>query len=463
MLARHQLFCLRMGIVSLTLCMLAAAPGMTRAAETSGDQYWPAWRGPLASGVSPTADPPTNWDSNTNIKWKAELPGEGSASPIIWGDRIFIEAAINTGKKGQPAPPADLSASNRGGGRRGRGGFGGTPPSEVFQFTLLCIDRNSGKTLWQKVAREEVPHEGKRDNDGTFASPSPITDGKHVFAFFGSRGLYCYDMEGNQQWSADLGKMKILLGFGEGSSPALHGDSLVICWDNEEGSFITALDKNTGKTLWKTPRDERTTWATPLIVDVGGKLQVVTSATTKVRAYDLASGTQLWEGPPLTRNVIPSPVAGDGVVYCMSGFQGHLAVAIRLDKAPGGSDASDAVVWKYAKKTPYVASPLLYNGRLWFFADTNEFLTCLDAKTGQPIIDGQRIADMQGVYASPVAAAGRVYLTSRNGTVVVMKDGEKPALIATNHLEDKFDASPALAGGDLLLRGQHTLYCIAKK
>jgi len=443
-----------LGVV--TVCFTHA-----NAADTTADENWPQWRGPLANGISPKADPPTNWSAISHLKWKTALPGEGTSTPIVWGDRIFVQAAINTGHPGassaSPAQPAPQ------GGRRGRGGFGGgAAPTETYQFVVLCIDRKTGKLLWQQVAREEVPHEGRHQTEGSFASPSPVTDGSHLFAFFGSRGLYCYDMEGHLQWSQDLGKMRIFLTFGEGSSPALWGNLLIINWDNEEGSFITALDKNTGKTVWKTPRDEKTAWSTPLVVDTGGKAQVITTATSKTRSYDAQTGKLIWEGPGLTRNVIPSPVAADGIVYAISGYQGHSALAIKLDRT-GNIAGSDAIVWSYNKKTPYVPSPLLYMGKFYFFADNNEILTVLDAKTGKPIIDGQRMDDMAGVYASPVAAAGRIYLVSRNGTVLVMQDGGKPQVIATNHLEDKFDASPALAGKDLILRGLHTLYCVSNE
>ena len=186
---------------------------------------------------------------------------------------------------------------------------------------ILCLDRQTGKVVWQQTAREEVPHEGHRQNDGTFASSSPMTDGKHVFAYFGSRGLYCYDMSGKLQWSQDFGDMRVANGFGEGSSPALFSKTMVVNWDHEGEDFIVALDKETGKELWRQPRDERTSWATPLIVEHNGQSQIVTGATGKIRSYELATGKLLWECAGLTANVIPSPVVGNGMVYCMSGFR----------------------------------------------------------------------------------------------------------------------------------------------
>jgi outer membrane protein assembly factor BamB len=339
---------------------------------------------------------------------------------------------------------------------------GGPKPTEYYQFTILCLDRQSGNVLWKQVAREEVPHEGYREGDGSFASSSPLTDGQHVFAYFGSRGLYCYSMEGKLQWSQDLGRMRVSNGFGEGSSPALYQDTLIVNWDNEGDSFIIALDKNSGKTLWKNPREERTSWSTPLVVVHDGKPQVITDASGKIRSYDLAGGKLLWECAGLTRNVIPSPVARDGTVYSMSGFMGNALLAIQLGRT-GDLTGTDAIAWTYKKSTPYVPSPLLCGDRLYFFAGNNAILSCFDATSGKALIDAERIEGLQGVYASPVAANGRVYLVGRNGATVVIKQSDQLEKLASNQLDEKFDASPAIAGRDLFLRGHSSLYCIAEK
>jgi outer membrane protein assembly factor BamB len=383
--------------------------------------------------------------------WDTEKSGLLDAAKLREG----LNAALPRPQFGGPGGP--------GGRRGGRGGMGGSKPTEVMQFTLLCLDRQTGKVLWQQVAREEVPHEGIREGEGSFAAPSGVTDGKHVFAYFGSRGLYCYDMKGKQEWSKDLGKLRIAMGFGEGSSPVLYKDTLIVNWDNEDGSYIIALDKNTGNTLWKQSRDEGTSWATPIVAELDGKPQVVTSATRKIRSYDLATGKQLWECTGLTRNVIPSPVAGsDGMVYCISGFMGSALLAIKLGHE-GDLTGTDAIAWTYKKSTPYVPSPLLYDGKLYFFAVNNGILSCLDAKSGQVVFDAERIGALNGVYASPVGAGGKVYLAGRNGATVVLKQSEKFEVLATNTLEDKFDASPVAVGKELLLRGHDYLYSIAEK
>jgi len=340
--------------------------------------------------------------------------------------------------------------------------MGGEKPTETQQFVMMALDRQTGKILWQQVAREEVPHEGYLQNEGSFASPSGLTDGKHVYAYFGSHGLYCYDMQGKLQWNQDLGKMRIAMGFGEGSSPTLYKDSLIVNWDNEDGSFITAIDKNTGKTLWKETREERTSWSTPLVIERDGKAQIITTATGKIRGYDPATGKVIWECAGLTRNVIPSPVADADKVYCMSGFQGNALLAIRLGER-GDLTGKDAVVWTHKKSTPYVPSPLLYGGKLYFFAGNNGTLSCLETQAGKPLFDAERIEELQGVYASPLGASGRVYLAGRNGTFVVLKQSDKLEKLASNRLEDKFDASPAAVGKDLFLRGREHLYCVAEK
>jgi outer membrane protein assembly factor BamB len=436
------------------------------------------------TGVGPIADPPVTWSEKENIKWKVSIPGKGLATPLVWKDRVFIQTAIphkkdpaaeeksdSAGKSDAPATRPDDNPRRddrpgRGDGPPGRGrpggrGMGGQRPTESHQWVLICLDRATGKTLWQKIAREEVPHEGIQF-DNSFASYSPATDGKCVVAFFGSRGLHCYDIDGNLKWEKDLGRMKTKLSFGEGSSPALYGNMVIVNWDHEGPGFIAAFDKETGNELWRTPRDEETSWTTPIVIEHNGKPQVVVAATHKVRSYDLADGKLLWECAGLTTNSIPTPVAGNGLVYATTGFRGSVMLAIRPEGS-GDVTGTDFIAWTLKKGTPYVPSPLLYDDRLYFFASNNAILSCIDAKSGKPIYDGKRVEDLQGVYASPVGAAGRVYLVGRNGTTVVIKQGDKFEALATNHLDDRFDASPALAGKELFLRGHESLYCIGEK
>jgi outer membrane protein assembly factor BamB len=467
-----------------------------QAPQQSGD--WPQWRGPLGTGAAPHGNPPTKWTDTSNIQWKVQIPGDGTSTPIIWGNQIFIQTAKPAketaappvaksppaGDKGKGPPPGEqakgASPGEKGkggfgdkgkfgkgefggkGGKGGKGGFGGgPPPTEPIQFILMSIDRNTGKTLWQKVAREEVPHEGFRAGDGGYSCSSAMTDGQHVYAFFGSRGLYCYDLAGNLKWEKDLGDQQTRNDFGEGATPALYGNTIVVPWDHEEEDFVVALDKRTGSELWRQPRDEPTCWTTPLVVEHNGKPQVILCGTRRIRSYDLASGQQIWEHEGLTANVIPSPVTKDGVVYATSGFQGFKLFAIRLGRT-GDLTGTDSILWKLDRDTPYVPSPLLSGERIYFFRSNNAVLSCHDIDSGKPHYSAQRVEGLQTVYASPVAAGGKVYLVGRNGTCVVIKDADTLEILATNVLNDPIDASPVVVGNQLLLRSRQNLYCIAE-
>ncbi len=440
--------------VGLSLC--AVLP-LALAAEPDPDamKYWGRWRGPQATGVAPYGDPPVEWSESKNIRWKVEIPGEGHSTPIIWGDRVYVQAAIKTDK--QPAGSKEKTEETR----QRPNWMGGGRPTHVHKFNILALDRGSGKVVWEHTAREELPHEGAHTR-GSLASNSPVTDGEHLFAYFGSRGLYCLDMQGKQKWAKDFGDMRTRLSFGEGSSPVLYDDTIVVNWDHEDESFIVALDKNTGKQLWKVNRDESTSWATPIVVEHNGKPQVITSASKRVRGYDLATGNCLWECGGLTMNVIPSPVWADGVVYAMSGFRGKSLLAIRLGDAKGDITGSKAIVWKHNQGTPYVPSPLLYGDTLYFLDTNNAILSCLDAGGGKEHYSRQRLEGLKGVFASPVGAHDRVYVAGQNGATLVIKRSPKFQVLATNMLDDSFDASPAIVGREMYLRGHKYLYCIAR-
>ena len=455
-------------VFSLTMALssLASWPGKALA-------DWPQWRGPLASGEAPGATPPVEWSETKNVKWKVRIPGNGSSTPIVLGDKVFLTTAVPTGKKGASVPKPVLQPEGTpptgdppapGRERRERrgpsgGGGRGQAPDQAYQFQLHCLDLATGRTLWQQTALEELPHEGHHQDHG-FASHSPVTDGTHVYAYFGSRGLHSYTLEGKPVWSKSLGRMQTRNGFGEGSSPLLTGDAMVVNWDHEGADFIACFDKRTGAERWRRERDEPTSWATPLAVEHAGKTQIVVSATNRIRSYDLATGDLIWECGGMTTNVIPSPMTAHGMVYALSGFRGNSLLAIR----PGGTgDLTDtnAIAWRYATKTPYVPSALLEGGRLWFFSQNTGILSCLDAKTGKVLVDAERIEGLGGVYASPVAASGKIYLTGRNGEGIVLRAGPKLEILATNQLDEKFEASPALSGKNLLLRGHEFLYCLA--
>jgi outer membrane protein assembly factor BamB len=430
-------------LISLVLAFLIVAtaerPDAQRAAAPAGPgrNFWPTWRGPHNTGVSTTAQPPTEWSETKNVRWKIELPGRGAASPIVWGDRVYVLSAV----------PADRAAGAR----------------SVHRFLVMAYNRKDGKIVWQQTAKEEAPHEGTHQEFGTMASPSALTDGEHIIASFESRGIYAYDMSGKPVWQKDLGDKSMRNEFGEGSTPALYKDKLFVVWDHQAGSFIVALNKRTGEEIWRTKRDEIDSWATPIVVEHGDRAQVVTGAMRGVRAYDADTGTVVWETGGLTMNPIPSPVAGDGFVFLMSGFRGNSLKAIRLADAKGDITGSSAIVWTLDRDTPYVPSPLLYDGILYFLKANNALISAFEAKTGKPLYQAQRIEGLpSNVFASPVGAAGKIYVLGQEGTAVVLKHGPVMEPLATNKLDDRFDASPALVDGEIFLRGYKSLYCIAE-
>ncbi|HSG01974.1 MAG TPA: PQQ-binding-like beta-propeller repeat protein [Vicinamibacterales bacterium] len=419
--------------VALGLSLAAAPDSPTLDAE----RYWPQWRGPHMTGVSTTAIPPVEWSESKHIRWKLPIPGRGSASPVVWGDRVFLLSAVSES--------------------------GATAPGVLHKFVVMAVDRNTGDVVWERTAREDAPHEGTHRENGTYASSSAVTDGEHVIASFESRGLYAYDMDGTLVWQKDLGDKRMRNEFGEGTTPALFGHHLVVVWDHQGQSFIVALDKRTGEELWRRDRDEIDSWFTPLIVEVNGRPQVVTGAMNRIRSYDLETGDVVWHTAGLTMNPIPSPVAADGLVVLMSGYRGNSLKAIRLNDARGDITGTSAIAWTYERDTPYVPSPLLYEGILYMLKSNNGILSVFDAKTGTPHYLTQRLDAVPNVFASPVGAAGRVYIPGREGSTVVLKHGPSLEVLAVNALDDGFDASPALVDGEIYLRGYKHLYCIAEK
>ena len=482
--------------------------GITAASIACAEANWPHWRGPHANGIVDSGNPPIEWNESKNIRWKKEIPGKGHATPIIWGDKLFVATVVGEpeaqgtpenggrpqggrgGFQGRPqgAPegrpegfqrrpqggptergqlrggpqgrPGD-GPGGRGRGGRGRGGRGGRggagAPTTEHTFTTLCLDRNTGAVLWEVVGRKEVPFQGVQRTN-TYGSASPVTDGERLFVSFGSHGLYCYDLNGKPLWDKDLGKVSVT--FGEGSSPTLHDDTVIVLQDNNGDSFIYALDKQTGKERWKKSRDEGSGWTTPYILERDGKTQVLVSGSRAVRSYDIESGELLWQCSGLGSNPVPMIVADQDTIYAMSGHRQPYAMAVKLG---GSGDLTDsAVKWSKTRGTPYVPSPLLYDGLLFYCQRTDAILTCVDAATGTAHFDQERLTGVSGVYASPVGIQDRIYLPSQNGATVVFKKAKNLEVLAVNKLEDEFDASPAIVGDDLYLRGHRHLYCIAE-
>ncbi len=411
---------------------------------------WPQWRGPLGTGEATYASPPVEWTDEQNVRWKTKLPGRGHSTPILWGDHIFITTAIPVGEKlppkmsGRPGAHDNLAVDSK------------------FQFVVLALDRDSGTILWRRVVREAIPLEGGHKS-ASLASASPVTDGQRVYAHFGSHGVYCLDFEGKLLWQKDFGPMHTKHGHGEGSSPALYGDALIINWDHEEQSALIVLDKTTGKLLWRRERDEVTSWSTPIVVSHDGIEQVIVCGTDRVRGYDLATGKTIWECGGMSANIVATPVVGGGMLYVGSSYEKRALLAIRLEGAEADITNTSNVVWSRTRGTPYVPSLLLLDGGLYFLAHYQNILTRVDAMTGQESPGPMRLGALSSIYASPVAAAGNVYVTDLEGTTMVISGGEIPRAVSVNPLGENVNASLAIAGNRIFIRGEHHLFCIAQE
>ncbi len=432
-----------------TLCMtLIVAMYSTLGFAQAPEDNWPSWRGPLETGFAPKGNPPVTWSETENVKWKVAIPGSGSSTPIVWGNKLFLQTAKPS--DGEVDPSLSKSTSNA-----------AVHKKVPYTFSVLCIDRSTGKKLWEKVVREEVPHQGHHPT-ANYASYSPVTDGNLLWASFGSRGLHCFDLDGNLKWSKKLIQLETRYSFGESSSPTLAGDAVVVLLDHEGESKIAAYNKTTGDLLWEKSRDEATSWSTPVAVQVGDTLQVITCATNYIRSYNAKNGDVVWQCSGLSVGAIPSPLVGFGNVYCSSSFKGDALMAIRLDQTGDISD-SDAIVWQKTKHTPYVPTPLLYGDYLYFVTNMKGMFNCFDAKTGEILYQNERIEGSKMVYASPIGVAGKIYIADRDGQVTVLKEGTTFEVLAQNQLDEGFDASPVVVGNDLYLRGTQHLYCIANQ
>jgi len=437
----------RLAFILAASCLLALD---VNGADPDADLYWPQWRGPLGSGVAPHADPPLEWSESQSIRWKVALPGKGHSTPVIWGDRVFATTAVPYGEAVKPRYSGALNVHDE------------TPVTQRHRFVVMALSRSDGEILWERTVRDELPQAGGHST-ASLASNSPVTDGEHLFAFFGSYGLYCLTVDGNLVWETDLGKMDTLHGHGEGSSPALYGDTLVINWDHEGKSFVVAFDKRTGEERWKIFRYGASSWTTPIVVDDGGTPQVIISGSRDVRGYDLTTGSLIWEcGGLSVENVVASPVAGNGMVFSGSSYDKQSMLAIRFHGAEGDITGTKRVVWTRVQGAPYVPSPLLYGESLYFIRHFQGILTRVSALTGENRPGPLRLTGLRYVFASPVGAEGRVYITDRDGTTLVISDEDSPQVLATNRLDDTFSASAALVGAQLFLRGEKYLYCISE-
>ena len=439
--------------------LLLAGLALAAPAAPAADEYnWPQWRGPEGSGVSAERGLPEEWGETKNVRWKTPLPGRGHSSPVVWGKRVFVTTAVEG-----PVVPGAKAATHVMEGQVWK------HPDSVgadrrHAFKVIALDRDTGRVLWERTAWEGTPYDD-RHRKSSYAAATPATDGKMVYAYFGAEGLYAFDVNGKPAWKFMPGKMGTV-GMGTGTSPVLYQNLVIVQADEEEGkdSFIVALDKKTGREVWRTPRKVQVSWATPLLVNTGRRTELVASGAESVISYDPATGKELWRGKGLESNAIPSPVATSGhdMVIVSAGFPAKVAYAIRLGAAGELKEAD--IAWKYAKGTAYVPSPILYGDYVYLLTDKG-IMTCLDARTGEVKYEGGRPPVPATFTASPVAFDGKILLTSEDGDTFVIKAGPKHEVLRTNSVGEPVYASPAVADGKLFIRGEKHLYAIeqAKK
>lgn len=414
--------------------------------QAQDSSEWPQWRGPTGHGVAAAnANPPVEWSATKNLAWVADIPGKGSATPIVVGKQVIVLSAEATDRPAEKPPVKRADSKTE-------------PPGVYYRFWVTSVDRSSGEILWKKLATEQVPHEGTHPTH-TYAAGSPVTDGRTIYCSFGSRGIFAYSLTGELLWQKDLGDMNTRFGWGEAVTPALAGELLIVNWDQEEGSFIVALDTKTGDERWRKERPgEVTSWNTPLITKDGDRTLAIVNGSGKARAYDVKNGEVVWECGGQTTNAIPSAVRFEDFVVLMSGYKGAAAFAIPVS-AVGDVTGSPKIRWSHNEGTPYVPSPAASDHRLYFTGGTSDILTVLNLKTGKPLVEKQRLG-IGNAYASPMIAAGRVYFVGREGTMVVIRDDDSAEVLAKNVIADTFDASPVAIEDQLFLRSWTKLYCI---
>jgi outer membrane protein assembly factor BamB len=440
-------------------------------AQSDADHNWHQWRGPAGNGIVQHGNPPTEWSESKNIVWKSKIPGQGHGTPVIWGDKIFLLSAVPTGNKAAAVAPTNAtvfgqqrperrggSGQGRGGSGRSRGGGRRAAPTDEYAYTTFCLDRKTGDVVWERIGRAEVPHQGVQSSS-RYSAASAVTDGERVYSSFGSSGLFVYDMDGNLQWSKDLGKVSVT--FGEAASPGVKDGVLIVIQDNNGDSFVYAFDAKSGKQIWKKSRDEGSGWTTPYFMDHGGKSQVVINGSSAVRSYELKTGDLLWQCSGLGSNPVPVLVSDEKSVYAMSGHRNGAAIAINLGGS-GDLTHKGGVRWTITRGTPYVPSPLLYDGLLLFCQRNDAILTCVNPETGEPYYEQERVEGAGGIYASPVGVNGNIYLPTQNGVTLVLKNSKELTVVAKNKLGEGIDASPVVIGDQLFLRGHEHLYCIGE-
>jgi outer membrane protein assembly factor BamB len=432
----------RAGPLAIVVLMASAAPAV--------GENWPQWRGPGGQGISSESNVPTDWQPDRNLAWKVVLPGSGHSSPVVWGDRIFLTAAIEgdviPGAKavdhvvdGKPWVHPDSVAADR-----------------RHTLKVLALDAQKGTIVWEQTAYEGTVYDA-RHRRSSYAAPTPVTDGTRVFAYFGPEGLYAFDTSGKLLWKS-IEKFRTL-GLGTGTSPVLYDKLVIVQRDENEGekSSIVAYEAASGKEAWRVKRPVQISWGTPVLVNAGGRQELVTPGSEFVIAYDPATGKELWRTKGVESNAIHTPLVGHGLVIVTAGYPAKKVIAIR----PGMVPDDKRVAWEYAKGTGYVLSNILYNEYLYLLTD-NGVVTCLDPKTGAIKYEGGRVPVPARFMGSPVAFEGFVAMTSEDGDTYMLKAGPVHEIVRTNSVDEPVYSSLAISNGRIYIRGEKHLFAIGK-
>lgn len=448
------------------------------AANTQAEDT-PQFRGPGGTGVFTEAKPPSEWGTDKNVAWKAAVPGVAWSCPIVVGDKVILTTAYS---QGQPKPKSGGGFGGGGkGGPGGGGGFGkgGGAPKETYQFKVVCLERATGKPVWEKVAKEARPTIPTHGSN-TYATETPVSDGKYIYAYFGMTGLYCYDLEGKELWKKDLGSFSMMAGWGTASSPVLFGDKLIVQCDNEEKSFLVALDKKTGEQKWKVDRREKSGWATPYVWTTKERTDIVVLGSQKIRGYDPENGKEVWSLDVGGGQCSASPTGdahhlyvgvgqGGGGGFGGGGPKGGGAgragtlFAVKAG-AKGELSATEGIAWSAPRAWPGAASPLVYDGFVYVLDRNGGTISCFDAKTGKAAYTKERIPSAGAFWASPWAADGKIFCLDETGQTHVLKAGAEFEVVRINKLgRDTYWATPIAANGALFIRSVDSLYCIGAK
>lgn len=434
--------------ISLTLLVLSCS-------ALRAQPNWPQFRGPGAAGVAENENLPDRWSATENVSWKTEIPGRGWSSPIVWGNRVFLTTVISAGESELPQKGLYF------------GGNRPEPLAEVHQWRVLCLDLQTGEVLWERLVHEGQP-ETAIHIKSSYASETPVTDGQRVYCMFGNVGVFCFDFDGQELWRHRLEPRETRYGWGTAASPVIHQDRLYLVNDNEEDSYLLALDAKTGDVIWRVPRDEKSNWATPFVWVNRERTEIVTPGTGKVRSYDL-EGNLLWSLSGMSSITIATPQADNELLYISSGYVGDdlrpiyaIRPGARGDiSLEGEATSNDFIAWSLPQAAPYNPTSLIYDKRLYVLYDRG-LLSCFDASNGKNIFGPQRLPNGRAFTASPWAYGGKVYCLNEDGTTFVLTAGDRFELLHTNSLaaDDMCMATPAIAGDRLLIRTTARIYCI---